>query len=258
MTNDNDNIQIAREWLASSRSLTVLTGDGISTESGIPTYSDTLESFQNDPKLVWDRYHTHHMQINNTVPTATHEAIHTICNKAMVSSILTQNVDGLHGWNAVELHGSIWRTRCTNCLCEWKNETLIDYIPYCNSCHSLARPAVTWAGEALNPIVWERAVAATYCDTMLVVGTGLVDPVSSLPMQAQKNRARIIEVNLERTSIHANIFLQGNPVDIVPQLITSGITSGRLSNYTELDMSQAIIRGLEKFYAKHPHLKSET
>jgi NAD-dependent SIR2 family protein deacetylase len=129
-------------------------------------------------------------------------------------------------------------------------------VPHCSSCFSLARPAVVWFGESLKPSDWERSVRASYCDTMVVVGTSaMVNPVASLPELAQKNRARIIVVNAEKTTIaeNADVFLQGKAGDILPRLCAK-LESG-IDGMYDMDMGKAMVRGLEKFYAKYPTLK---
>jgi NAD-dependent deacetylase len=172
--------------------------------------------------------------------------------------LLTQNIDGLHQRagtdNIIELHGSVWKLRCTNCLGEWENRKALKGIPQCDSCHSMARPAVVWFGESLNQFSWDAAMRSAYCDVFLVVGTSaLVDPVASLPHIAKRNGARIIEVNKQETLLTktADLVLEGLAGEILPQIAIDDVD---ISGTHEMDLGRAIQRGLIKFYEKYPHL----
>ena len=281
MSEDLDLIQKARQVLARSRSITVITGAGISAESGIPTYRNedglwnqyraedfsSVEAFEKNPKMVWDWYRDRRKVMAGAFPNAGHKALASMEQHCMQFMLLTQNIDELHQRagteNIVELHGSVWRLRCTNCLGEWydsdENVGVNDSgsVPHCISCHSIARPAVVWFGESLKETEWDRAIKASYCDTLLVVGTSaMVNPVASLPIIAQKNRARIIVVNPEKTATadHADIFIPGKAGEVLPQLVAQGNEDG-IDGLYEMDMGKAMQRGLEKFYAKYPQLR---
>jgi NAD-dependent deacetylase len=268
-------IQKATEIIAMSRSITVLTGAGISAESGVATYRDadglwnnfraedfsSVEAFKKDPNIVWAWYKERRRIMGEAEPNAGHKALAEMERRSMQFMLLTQNIDGLHQRagtdNIVELHGSVWRHRCTVCLGEWDyNPSEMDNIPHCNSCHGLARPAVIWFGESLKQADWDRAMRASYCDTLLVVGTSaLVNPVASLPELALKNGARIIEVNLEKTAISeiATVSIQGKAGEVLPELVKESNVS--VAGTHELDLGKAMQRGLEKFYAKYPQLR---
>lgn len=268
-------IEKAHNIIATSRSITVLTGAGISAESGIPTYRDedglwnnfraedfsSAEAFKKDPTVVWDWYKERRRTMAAAEPNDGHNALAQMERNAMQFMLLTQNIDGLHQRagtdNIVELHGSVWKLRCTNCLGEWQDRRdELPWLPYCESCHALARPAVVWFGESLNEAQWTQAHRAAYCDTFLVVGTSaLVNPVASLPEIAQKNRARIIEVNLSETSISAiaDVSIRGKAGDILPQLVEEKEHS--IDGMHDMDLGRAMQRGLEKFYAKYPQLR---
>lgn len=270
-----EHIERAQEILAKSRSVTVITGAGISAESGVPTYRDedglwnqfraqdfsSVEAFNQNPKIVWDWYKERRRVMAAAQPNEAHKALATLESRSMQFMVLTQNIDGLHQRagtdNIVELHGSVWKMRCTVCLNEWESRgELGDALPHCESCHGLARPAVVWFGESLNPTEWERAIRASYCDTLMVVGTSaMVNPVASLPIIAQRNRARIIEVNLEKTSISdiADVSLQGKAGEILPELAKQ--VDINIAGSYDMDIGKAMQRGLEKFYAKYPHLR---
>ena len=265
---------IAREWIAKARSITVLTGAGISAESGIATYRDadglwnnfraedfsSAKAFQEDPRRVWRWYHERRTIMGAAEPNAGHKALAKMESNSMAFNILTQNIDGLHqragNLNVVELHGSVWILRCVNCLGEWQDSnSALTGLPQCPSCHSPARPAVVWFGESLKPSVWEQAVRATFCDVFLVVGTSaMVDPVASLPYMAQRSRARIIEVNKESTPLSrsADISLMGSAGEILTALAEQ--PTG-VSSQLDMDIGKAMARGLEKFYMKYPQLR---
>lgn len=270
-----DKIDQAKDWIGKARSLTVLTGAGISAESGIATYRDenglwekfkaedfsSLKAFQQDPKIVWGWYNERRYNMGNAEPNSGHKALAEIESSLDQFLLLTQNIDGLHQKagtdNIVELHGSVWKLRCTNCLGEWEDRKLYTdgTIPQCDSCHSMARPAVVWFGETLQQTAWDRAVRSTFCDVFLVVGTSaMVDPVASLPYMAQRNRARLIEVNKEATALtpSADISILGNAGEILPQLAYKVKDVGGTH---ELDLGRAMQRGLEKFYMKFPQLR---
>lgn len=270
-------IEAAHEMLAKSRSITVITGAGISAESGIPTYRtddglwnqyraedfSSVEAFEKDPKTVWAWYKDRREIMGKAQPNAGHKALATLEHNHGSFMLLTQNIDGLHQRagtdNIIELHGSVWKLRCTNCGGEWYNDDITEApqdLPHCESCHSIARPAVVWFGEPLNRNDFERAVKASYCDTMLVVGTSaLVDPVASLPVIAQQNRARIIVVNPERTPTAdiADIYIPGKASEILPLLVEE--KEHVIDGMFDMDLGKAMSRGLEKFYAKYPQLR---
>ena len=268
-------IDKAHSIIATSRSVTVITGAGVSAESGIPTYRDedglwsnfraedfsSAEAFKQDPMRVWEWYKERRRTMAAAQPNEGHKALAALERNHMQFMVITQNIDGLHQRagtdNIIELHGSVWRLRCTNCLGEWEDRSAeLPWLPYCESCHSLARPAVVWFGESLKPQEWERAVRASYCDTLLVVGTSaLVNPVASLPEIAQKNRARIIEVNAGETPITAiaDVSLRGKSSEILAQLAEE--KEHTIDGMHDMDLGKAMQRGLEKFYAKYPQLR---
>lgn len=270
---DQDKLEQAKEWIAKARSITVLTGAGVSADSGIATYRDadglwnnyraedfsSVKAFQDDPAKVWGWYHERRRIMGAAKPNPAHTALADLEKKTDQFMLLTQNIDGLHQRagtdNIVELHGSAWKLRCVNCLGEWEDKKELTGIPYCDSCKMMARPSVIWFGESLVPSVWERAVRATYCDLFIVTGTSaLVNPVAELPYMAQRNRARVIEVNKEKTPLSGSvdISLIGNAGEILPELANSDTNVGGVQ---ELDLGRAMQRGLEKFYMKYPQLR---
>lgn len=206
------------------RSVAVLTGAGISAESGVPTFRGedglwrnyraedlaTPQAFRRDPELVWQWYDWRRGLIGRCRPNAAHRALVEMESYFEDFVLVTQNVDGLHhlaGSRAVvELHGNIWSLCCTRgCRPDWLDRTfpLPVLPPHCPDCGALARPGVVWFGEALPQAALEASLAAARCcQLMLVVGTSaLVHPAASLPVVALQSGARVVEVNPQPTPL---------------------------------------------------------
>ena len=201
----------------------VLTGSGISAGSGIPTFRDhrglwnqyrpeqlaTPQAFAKNPKLVWDFYNWRREIIAAARPNSAHLTLADMERCIPHFALITQNVDGLHedagNLEVLEIHGSIWKMRCSVCDASWtdKQVPLPELPPRCSACGELARPAVVWFGEALNPGELNEAFRlASQANLMLVVGTSaLVQPAASLPAIAKAEGAYIVEINPQRTSI---------------------------------------------------------
>lgn len=245
----HDLIRQAAHTLSVARRLVVLTGAGMSKESGIPTFRDaqdglwarydpmrlaTMEGFRADPKLVWNWYQYRFGLVNQCQPNPGHYAIVELERRLPRVVVVTQNVDGLHtlagSGDVIELHGNIRRYKC---LRGHANYTLDDLAgqdavpPLCPTagCGAMMRPDVVWFGEFLEPEMLNRAVAESEaCDVMLIVGTsGVVQPAASLPYRAWQNRARVVEVNptpSELTDL-ASIYLQGPAGEVLPQIVAT-------------------------------------
>jgi len=220
--------------------LVVLTGSGVSQESGVPTFRGedglwneyraedlaTGEAFERDPELVWRWYDYRRQLISDVEPNAAHEAIADLERAYRRFLLITQNIDDLHrragSSDPVELHGNIWRARCTKeqTVCDLPGCPLESLPPRCPSCGALLRPDVVWYGEPLPIDAYEASYeAATNCDAMLVVGTSaVVRPAASLPLVAKHNGAFVVEVNTGYTPISALIdaTLVGRAGDILP------------------------------------------
>lgn len=238
----NKDIAAFAEILTRAERVAVLTGAGISAESGVPTFrganglwrqyrAETLatpEAFDRDPALVWQWYDWRRGLIAAVQPNAGHRVLAGWEGIFGDFTVITQNVDGLHrkagSQNVLELHGNIWRTRCTReRIVRDNNETPLRAIPpLCPSCGALLRPDIVWFGESLDPLTLDRAfAAASACQAMLVVGTSsVVQPAASLPIHAARAGAKLIEINPERTplSSEADLFLQGKAGEIFPEL----------------------------------------
>jgi len=244
--------KMAREALAlrPDMSVAVLTGAGISAESGIATFRDsgglwerydvsqvaTPEGFRRDPDLVWRFYSERRRQALAAIPNAAHRALAEM-ERFLESrgrfTLVTQNVDGLHqrggARNVLEVHGSLFRTRCSNPGCpqaatEWPDRELhLDGAPRCAECGQVLRPAVVWFGEALDPrILFQAEQAVKHCDLFLVVGTsGVVWPVAGLVHVARDQGVRSVLVNLEPPENHRYFdeMHLGKAAEILPSLL---------------------------------------
>jgi NAD-dependent deacetylase len=237
----------AREMLERATSVAVLTGAGISAESGIPTFRDALtglwekfrpeelatpEAFEANPKLVWDWYAWRRERVLEARPNAGHRALGKIerrCRARGVDfTLVTQNVDGLHreagSERVVELHGNIRRVKCFDRHHPALSWPAGDEVPRCATCGSLLRPDVVWFGEGLPPEALASAIAAARtCEVFLCVGTSaVVEPAASLPVIALDAGARVIEVNPHPTPLsrRATLCLSGAAGEVLPRLVS--------------------------------------
>jgi len=225
----------------------VLTGAGISAESGVPTFrggGDTeiwtwrgkpitelssAELMATDPKLVWEWFDYRRGMLTSIKPNAGHYALAQWEPRFETFTLITQNIDDLHrtagSLNVLELHGNVWRARCLRCRStfEVRESPLEEMPPTCLACGGPARPDVVLFGELLPEGVFERAErAATNCDLFFVIGTSaVVYPAASLPIAAKQSGARVIEVNPELTdiSVLAHATLLGKAGEILPQFV---------------------------------------
>ena len=233
-------------FLSRAKALCVLTGAGISQESGVPTFRGasglwkqyraedlaTPEAFARDPVLVWEWYAWRREIIHRAQPNAAHHAL-VEWEAAFTArpggrfALLTQNVDGLQeragSRNVIRLHGDIWRLRCIGCGTERQDYSVpLDPFPPRCSCSSLLRPAVVWFGESLPQDSWAQAVAAAAsADLFLVIGTSaLVQPAASLPLLAKQNGARLIEINPYPTPLSglADLAIRGKAAEVLSGL----------------------------------------
>ena len=200
----------------------VLTGAGISAESGLATFRGpgghwegrdpmsmaTPEAFDSEPMTVWRFYDWRRTQAAAAEPNPAHRAIVDLENRLSSLTVVTQNVDGLHERagtvDVIRLHGSLWTLRCTACGKEQDDlrPALDPFPPEC-TCGGMLRPGVVWFGESLPQDAMNRArEVCTNCRLMLVVGTSsLVYPAASMPQFARSAGAYVVEVNPERTPL---------------------------------------------------------
>ena len=228
--------------LRSNRPIAVLTGAGISAESGIPTFRDSAEGmwarfnpeevasragFRRDPGMVWDWYRVRYAAMQDAEPNDGHRALAWLIDHHPTASLITQNIDGLHqragAAHAIELHGNIGRVKCFDSDHYIADEDLGDgRPPSCPQCGSLARPDVVWFGEQLDQSVISQALDSLWnCGAFFSIGTSaLVEPAASLAFEARERGAYIIEVNLEQTPLsdYADLTLEGPAGRILPAL----------------------------------------
>ena len=202
--------------LRTAKRVAVLTGAGISAESGIPTFRDamtglwqdyrpedlaTRAGFRRDPELVWQWYRTRRLAIATAEPNPGHRAVAELGVRVESMVLITQNVDGLHqragSREVIELHGNIGRIKCF--LCDAPAELFddTDRLPRCRACGGSLRPDVVWFGELLPAEGLARAQeAARRADVFLSVGTSnLVEPAASLPWLAARHGATVGVIN---------------------------------------------------------------
>lgn len=225
----------------------VLTGAGISAESGIPTFRGkdglwkkhdpmklaTPEAFGKNPKLVWEWYDWRRQLIAKAKPNEAHLLLADLERKLGDLWVVTQNVDGLHqragSKKVIELHGNIWKVRCTSCGAEDYDyrAPLPEIPPKCKSCGGLLRPGVVWFGEPLPMDALQSAYTlAQEADIFMVIGTSAqVYPAAELPFIAKNNGAKLIEINPEETPVtpYADISLRKTASEglkeVIPELL---------------------------------------
>jgi len=228
------------EVLQKASRVAILTGAGISAESGIPTFRGeeglwkkyrpeelaTPTAFSQDPKLVWEWYDWRRGIIGQKEPNPGHKVIARWEETFPTVSLITQNIDGLHqkagSKNIWELHGNIWKLRCTEegTITENYNTPLKEIPPLCPNCGALLRPHVVWFGESLSPTILQKSIQlSSECDVMFVIGTSaVVQPAASLPFEASEAGAKIVEINLDPTplSLYADFSIRGKSGEILP------------------------------------------
>ena len=231
-----------RNRIQEARSVTVLTGAGISADSGVPTFrgADGLwenfrpeelaspDAFARDPKLVWEWYNWRRELLATKRPNAAHEALVQLEKQLPDFWVITQNVDGLHAMAGTqclsEIHGNIWKIRCTQCHHISQNRDVpLPFPPTCVDCGGLLRPHIVWFGESLAPEDLECSYAALQrCDILVIIGTsGVVHPAASFASVAKDQGAFVVELNLEATpsSSIVDVSFQGRAKDLVPLLL---------------------------------------
>jgi NAD-dependent deacetylase len=252
-----DALEAARGILAEAERVVVLTGAGLSAESGVPTFRGegglwktyraeelaTPQAFRRDPRLVWEWYGWRRELVAACRPNPAHASLARLALSGR-ASLVTQNVDGLHTTAAhaeagdldvqpalpLELHGALFRDRCSGCGAASDAEGGVDSssvatLPRCGHCSQLLRPDVVWFGEALDPRVlddaFQRAAGADVC---LVVGTSaVVHPAASVPLATLRSGGVLVEVNLEETPLtpRASATVLGPAGEVVPELLAS-------------------------------------
>ena len=235
------NIEII-EHITNAKSICIMTGAGVSAESGIPTFRDaqtgfwekfkaedlaTQEAFNKNPQLVWNWYQWRRQLVNNSKPNAAHKVITKLQQERPNVFIVTQNVDGLHqssgAQDVIEFHGNIRNNKCTSCkYAEANMDNISEVIPECPYCNSSLRPAVVWFGEPIPDDASRRSLdAVKACDVFLSIGTSsLVHPAAGLAELARVNNAIVIEINPNATPLtsRANYVITESAVAALTQI----------------------------------------
>jgi NAD-dependent deacetylase len=257
MSIDNEKIAVAVQRLLSAKSVVILTGAGISKESGIPTYRDPLEGiwtqydpqematvkgFAADPKRGWEWHEHWRTLMIQTQPNSGHHAIVDLESLLSNVVVLTQNIDRLHqsagSKTVIELHGTVHEHKCfANCQ---GNPTLIDLatlpvrntdqVPLCPHCGSWVRPNTVWFEELLADSIYHKAISLVdSADVLITVGTsGVVMPAANFPYRAKRwNDAFVIDVNpnVEEITAYADVHLAASAGIALPLLVDALRTS---------------------------------
>ena len=235
-------IDRVRSWMRAAERIAILTGAGISAESGVPVFRGsgglwrqfrpeqlaTPEAFHQQPELVWEWYLWRRARIADAQPNEGHRTIAAWQRSRRGVTLLTQNVDGLHARAgspaAMELHGNIWKVRCA-AGCGFEVVDREGDPARANlkcACGAWLRPSVVWFGETLDSETLSAATAAAAgADLVMVVGTSaVVYPVAALPQMARQRGARVVEVNVDETPLTAiaDAVLRGPAGDVLPAL----------------------------------------
>lgn len=234
-------IEKAVEILKNAKRLFVLTGAGISAESGIPTFRGkdglwknysatdlaTPEAFFRNPELVWEWYRWRQEIILKANPNPAHYALVDLENHFIEFFLLTQNVDNLHqragSRNVRELHGNIFLTRCAHCN-KIDNIENVKFgpLPHCE-CGGLLRPNVVWFGESIPHDVWQESIKfLSSADCAIICGTSsVVWPAAAIPEIANDYGVKTIEINLEATPITpvVDISILSPAGKILPEIV---------------------------------------
>ncbi|MEO1036183.1 MAG: NAD-dependent deacylase [Pseudomonadota bacterium] len=230
--------------LSVAKSLVVLSGAGLSAESGLATFRDaadahwakwrpedlaTPEAFASHPDVVWRWYRERRQAALAAKPNPAHMALAELERRIDKVTIVTQNVDGLlqrAGVNdVVEFHGNLFIDRCSADGADLAPDDvdMTQIVPRCRRCGAAVRPGVVWFGEAIPANCIERAFSeSSTADGMLVVGTSaLVAPANSLASVARDAGAWVAEINVADTAISGSVehVLRGRAGDILPQLV---------------------------------------
>lgn len=231
------------EIMARRSKVAVLTGAGISAESGVPTFRGkeglwgkfkpeelaTMAAFVANSKIVWEWYNWRRDLMATVQPNAGHKALAEMESAIEHFTLITQNVDDLHrqagSKRILELHGNINRNKCAECETPFPDEIEIDpaNLPNCTACGGKIRPDVVWFGEMLPAQTIDEAfIEAEQCHIFLTIGTSaVVQPAASLPLVAKRHGASLVEINTERTALsdYADFYFQGKSGEILPELV---------------------------------------
>jgi NAD-dependent deacetylase len=229
------------QHLSDARKVVVLSGAGLSAESGIPTFRGadglwqkynifeiaTPEAFERDPALVWEFYNQRRIDALACEPNTAHLALRELEIRFPDFLHVTQNVDNLSQRagmkNILELHGNLFATRCAQCASPHPHlDGIVPFPTLCQRCGALVRPGVVWFGESVDKI-GVAAQALRGCQVFLVVGTSAqVQPAASLALLAKQQGAFVAEFNVEETDLSdtLDLLILGPAGETLPHLIT--------------------------------------
>jgi len=237
-----DLLSSATSFIRNANHLIALTGAGISKESNVPTFRGkdglwrqynamdlaTPQAFAQNPKLVWEWYTWRQNLISKCQPNPAHLTLAEWEKRGILKAVITQNVDGLHrqagSGKVLEVHGDIWRVKCTACSYRTHLSEPAIGIPTCADCGANLRPDVVWFGESLpSTIMGEVFSQLEQADAIIVIGTSaLIQPSASFPFIVKRRGGHVLEVNVEATPLTpiADVHLKDKAGIILPQLNT--------------------------------------
>ncbi|NIP31428.1 MAG: NAD-dependent protein deacylase [Candidatus Dadabacteria bacterium] len=241
-------ISKAYELIQESEKITVLSGAGISAESGVPIFRGdgglwnnyrpeelaTPKAFFENPEIVWQWYDWRRSLMKKAEPNAGHYALTELQRQKEKFTLITQNVDGLHQkagtQDLIEMHGNLWEIRCTKCGHIEKNYEvpLKELPPMCDKCGELMRPNIVWFNEIIPMQVIDKCLLAIEdSDLFLIIGTsGIVEPAASFGILAKQNEKPVIELNLEQspnTGLY-DISIRAKSGEVLPLLVKTETT----------------------------------
>ncbi|MFL5946875.1 MAG: SIR2 family NAD-dependent protein deacylase [Gaiellaceae bacterium] len=236
------------ELIRSSQPCVVLTGAGISTESGIPDFRSptglwasfdpleygSIEAFRREPLKVWSFYKPRVSMLTEAEPNAAHLVLAELEQRGLVQAVVTQNIDLLHGRagsrEVVEVHGSIRTATCPGCGARHGLEAVLELLaeadaPVCPACGTIVKPDVVFFGERLPPAEIDRAYElARGAALMLVVGSALeVYPIAGLPEETLAGGGRVAIVNRGPTpyDARASLKIDGSAGEVLPAVLAA-------------------------------------
>lgn len=234
----------AAQILVDSNLTIALTGAGVSVESGIPDFRSaeglwakfdpaeyaTIQAFRSDPEKVWNMLREMDEVVGRAKPNPAHVGMGTLEEMGCLHCVITQNVDNLHqaggSKEVIEYHGNSSTLSCLWCGRQYRTDEKRDEIPPRCECQKVLKPDVIFFGEAIPEYAMRRSFElASSAEALLVVGTSaVVSPANTIPSVVKKNRAKVIEVNKERTHLTdsvTDIFLEGSAGTHIPQLVAA-------------------------------------
>lgn len=230
------------ERLKAAQNIAVLTGAGVSAESGVPTFRGekgiwkemkpeelaNFDAFMSNPDMVWEWYSMRKMMMSEVSPNEGHYSLAKMEKHYPVFTLITQNIDNLHrsagSENMLEVHGNIRRNYCLDCRKYYNDEELIlgGKVQIC-TCGGMIRPDVVWFGEMLpEDILTQSFAASENCEVFFSIGTSaVVYPAAMLPVAAKRMGALLIEINPEQTPLtaSADYYFAGASGEILPRLL---------------------------------------